>query len=178
MNESERKHRYLYVAIGLVMVLLAVGLFFRLRRDANLRHVRDLQRAMANASLQEREPMRQQFRDAMQRLAPSQRQALGEEGRRRFEQSIVNYTKLSKEEKARYLDQQIDRMQQFQRPQNNNTFAAPPQNRPPSSSQDRERRRRERLDHSTPEFRAAMDQFRKDMEARRNQRGLPPGGRR
>jgi hypothetical protein len=174
VNESEPKHRYLYPAIGLVMLLLAVSLFFHFRRDANLRRVRELQRSMASASPQDRDQARQQFRDAMQKLTPSQRQTLGEEGRQRFEQRIVNYTKLSKEEKTRYLDEQIDRTQQFQRPQNNNTFAAPP-NRNQGSSQDRERRRRERLDHTTPEFRAAMDQFRRDMEARRNQRGLPPG---
>ncbi len=175
MDESNRKHRFLKLAIVVVMLLLVFGLFFHFRRDVNLRRVRELQRTMANASPQEREQSRQQFRDAMQKLTPDQRRKLGEEGRKRFEQSMINYSKMPKDEKTRYLDRQIDRSQQFQRPQNNNTFGAPPSNRSQGSPQDRERRRRERLDHSTPEFRAAMDQFRKDIEARRRQRGLPPG---
>ena len=45
-----------------------------------------------------------------------------------------------------------------------------------ASPEERERRRKERLDRTTPEFRARMDQFRKDMNARRQQRGLPPVG--
>jgi hypothetical protein len=31
-----------------------------------------------------------------------------------------------------------------------------------------------RLDATTPQFRALMDQLRKDLAARRQQRGLPP----
>ena len=42
--------------------------------------------------------------------------------------------------------------------------------------EDREKRRKEMLDRTTPEFRALMDQYRHDMEARRQQRGLPAVG--
>jgi hypothetical protein len=39
---------------------------------------------------------------------------------------------------------------------------------------ERERRRKEMLDSTTPEERAQVDQFRKDMQARRAQRGMGP----
>jgi predicted RNA-binding protein with RPS1 domain len=44
------------------------------------------------------------------------------------------------------------------------------------SPEQREQRRKERLDQTTPEFRALMDQFRKDMNQRRQQRGLAMRG--
>jgi hypothetical protein len=42
------------------------------------------------------------------------------------------------------------------------------------SAEDRETRRKQRLDDTTPEERAQFDQLRKDLAARRAQRGLPP----
>jgi hypothetical protein len=49
----------------------------------------------------------------------------------------------------------------------------------PRTPEERERRRQQRLDRTTPELRALTDLHRKDLEARRKQRGLPPapGGR-
>lgn len=53
---------------------------------------------------------------------------------------------------------------------------APPGRSPPSPA-DREQRRKQLLDRTTPEDRAQMDQFRRDLNARRAQRGLPVTGR-
>jgi hypothetical protein len=44
---------------------------------------------------------------------------------------------------------------------------------PPLSAEEIEQRRKQFLDRTTPEERARMDQFRKDMNDRRRQRGLP-----
>jgi hypothetical protein len=175
MNESNRKQRYVWAAIVVVMLLLLFGLYRRYRADANLRQVRDLQKALAA----NRSPEQfQQFRDAMRKLSPDQRRRLFEDGRKRFENEIVNYTKMSREEKNRYLDRLIDRSRQFQPPPRNvNGFGMNQGQQRSRSPEERERRRRERLDSTSPEFRAAMDQFRKDMAARRAQRGLPPRGR-
>jgi hypothetical protein len=48
-------------------------------------------------------------------------------------------------------------------------------NRPSMSAEDREKRRKQRLDETTPEFRALRDQFFKDLQQRRQQRGLMMG---
>jgi hypothetical protein len=75
------------------------------------------------------------------------------------------------------MRQQMAQRNQGQ-PNGSGTFGAGPNgNRPPMSDEDRDRRRKERLDQTTPEFRALMDQFRKDMAARRAQRGMPAMGR-
>lgn len=174
MNESNRSQRYVYIAIAVVLLLLLFGLYRRYRADTNLRQVRDMQKALAA----NRSPEQfQRFRDAMRTLTPDQRRRLFEEGRKRFENEILDYAKKSREEKNRYLDQLIDRSRQFQRPPGNvNAFAAGQGRNRNLSPEEREHRRRERLNMSSPEFRAAMDQFRKDMAARRAQRGLPPRG--
>jgi hypothetical protein len=174
MNESNRNQRYVCVAIAVVLLLLLFGLYRRYRADANLRHVRDMQKTLAA----NRSPEQfQRLRDAMRALTPEQRRRLFEEGRKRFEKEILDYAKKSREERNRYLDQLIDRSQQFQRPPGNgNAFAAGQGRNRNLSPEEREHRRRERLNMSSPEFRAAMDQFRKDMAARRAQRGLPPRG--
>jgi hypothetical protein len=108
------------------------------------------------------------------------------EGRKRFQQELEKYHRMSPAEKNHYLDERIDQMEKMrqQMAQRNRsgtggpaTFGAGPGG--PGfggSAEDRERRRKERLDQTTPEFRALMDQFRKDMNARRQQRGLSPMG--
>jgi hypothetical protein len=46
------------------------------------------------------------------------------------------------------------------------------------SSEDRDIRRRERLDQSTPEFRAQVAEYFRQLNARRGQLGVGPAGRR
>ena len=43
----------------------------------------------------------------------------------------------------------------------------------PPSKEEMDRRRKQALDRSTPEERAQRDQFRRDLDNRRRQRGLP-----
>jgi len=129
----------------------------------------------------------------MAKLSPTQRDSLAADGRQRFQQELERYARMSPAEKSRYLDQRIDetekmRQQLAQRNPNGGgpgaagAFGAGPggpgggRGGPSLSSEDRDRRRRERLDQTTPEFRALMDQFRKDMANRRQQRGLAGGG--
>jgi hypothetical protein len=177
MNDENRIPKLLYGAIGLVAVLLIVGLYLHYRSNRLIRRARELQQALrTELPPEERDQKRRQLRDTFQAMTPKQRdQAMGD-GRKRFEERMANYPKMSREEKNRLLDEQIDRMERFRNnPPPNSNFGNRPQ--PNRSSEERERRRREMLDRSTPEFRAAMDQFRKDLAARRQQRGLPPRGR-
>jgi hypothetical protein len=117
----------------------------------------------------------------MQQLSPAQREALAAEGRKRFEAELKRYSQMSAADKNRYLDERIDQMekmrQQFgQRPPGGQgtfgTNGPAPGGGQNLSPEEREKRRKERLNQTTPEFRALMDNFRKDMANRRQQRGL------
>jgi len=172
MNLSNRKWRYAAAAVP-VLLVLAWWLF---RPNANVRKVRAMQAAMSPEKMRdlppdERAAKGKEFRDAVAKLTPDQRRTVFADGRKRFEDSMKKYAKMSKEEKTQYLDDQINRMEQARQrnPGGSNTGGQ----RRGSTEADRKRR----LDDSTPEFRAAMDQFRKDLAQRRQQRGLPPTGR-
>src|SRR5205814_2308924 len=104
------------------------------------------------------------------------------EGRKRFEADLKRYSQMSAAEKTRYLDERIDQMekmrQQFAQRNPNVTGQGPaggpgagPRGGANLSAEERDKRRRERLNETTPEFRALMDNFRKDMASRRQQRG-------
>jgi hypothetical protein len=182
MNDDSPKHRYLYLPIGLVLVLLILSIYFHFRANPLMKKARELRQSLAqngaNLSPQERQQKREQLRDTMRAMSPGQRQELTRDDRKRFEERMLNYVKMSQPEKTRLLDEQIDRMEQMRR-NSPNTGPGPGSRTPTNrSAEDRERMRRERLDQTTPEFRSAMDQYRRDMAARRQQRGLPPLGRR
>ena len=112
------------------------------------------------------------------------------DGMRREQDRMSRYAKLSPADKRRYLDEQINRQEEMRRrmqqqPGNGNRppggpggpgMAFGPGGRgkgPPPSAEEKEKRRKQMLDRTTPEFRANMDQYRRDLEARRQQRGLP-----
>jgi hypothetical protein len=163
--------RSLYAGIGVVLVLLLVGLFLRLRSELRMRHFRELQQALRNAPPEQRAAKFEELRDTMRSISQRDRERMMADGRKRFEREMIRYTKLSKDEKQKYLDERIDRSQRFSSP-----GGGPPPNftggrNRNMSAEERDRRRKERLDQTSPEFRAAMDQFRRDMENRRRQRG-------
>lgn len=142
----------------------------------------------------------QEMRAAMEKLTPEQRDSLSAERQKQFEEQMRRYTQMSPTEKIRHLDGQIDRGEKMRQQFAQRTSSTPngngqrPQGSPPGgfgagpsgtlsggpggsgsqpiSAEDREKRRKERLDKSTPEFRAMMDNYRTDLEARRKQRGL------
>lgn len=170
MNEN-RTPRSLKVAIGVVLLLVLIGLFLRVRSELKLRHVRNLQQALREAPPEQRSAKFQELRDTMRSLPQRERERMMADGRQRFEAAIIRYTKLSKSEKEKYLDERIDRAERYRResgPPNPNFGIG----RPGTTPEERDRRRKERLDRTTPEVRAAMDQIRRDMENRRRQRGL------
>jgi exonuclease VII large subunit len=201
MTTPNRKRRWLRLAALLLLLLLGYGTYRAVRPDPNLKKVKQLREEFtAHAkewTADQRQEKGKQMRDAMTKLSPAQRDAMAAEGRQRFQQELERYAKMSAADKRRYLDERIDQSermrQQFARQNPNGTGPRPggggpgtfaagpggsggPGGRPATSPEERERRRKERLDQTTPEFRALMDQFRKDMNARRQQRGLPPNG--
>lgn len=143
----------------------------------------------------------QLFSDASQALSPEERREkfgqlreltgqLSESHRRELQQNMMKqrqadlerYTQLSPAEKKQRLDRDINRQEQSrQRMQQNprSSSGGPPsagaagQGRS-STPEDRERRRQQRLDRTTPEYRELTDQYRRDLELRRRERGLAP----
>jgi hypothetical protein len=184
---------------GLLVLLLflAFGLYRAIRPDPNLKKIKQLRQEFTSAeaknwSPEQRQEKGKQMREAMAKLSTSQREELAAERQKRFEDDLKRYAAMSPGEKVRHLDDIIDRSEKMrkefaqrnpngQRPPGTGpgTFAAGgPGSRPGQSlsHEEREKRRKERLNRTTPEFRTLMDQFRRDMENRRKQRGLPAGG--
>lgn len=172
------------------MAAVIVALIWWLWPNNQMAKVEALQRDLANTELtrEERQERFQELRKAMAGLTPEQRAQLGNRGQQRMQEQMSRYFQMTPAEKTAYLDQQINREQQMlQQAQNG---ASPKGNGPPGggsgsgsgfgkgggprSDDDREKGRQKRLDATSPEFRAQMDQYRKDMAARRQQRGLPP----
>ena len=183
------------IALGSILLLLLVWLLWP---DRTLAKVRALRGDLADKSIspEEREAKAQQLRSAMQSLTPEQRNQLMADGRRRATEEMERYHALAAADKKKYLDQQIKRMEEMRqrmqqqqqagaanagpRPSGAGSFGNPQGG--PQTPEDRERRRQQRLDNTTPRERELRDQFRKDMESRRRELGLPPmgqgGGRR
>jgi hypothetical protein len=171
------------------LLLLGLTVWLSLRGDRHLRKIKDLQQELAtNTSLtdDQKKQKRDEIRDQMGRLSESEKDQLRAEGMKRFEDDLRTYAKMTPQEKTQYLDNQINNQEKMRQqfanakgPQGkggplNATSATGGPNGGPKSG-DKDQRRKDRLDKSTPEFRALMDQFRKDMDRRRQQRGLPVG---
>jgi hypothetical protein len=181
MKMPTRK-QVLTVAGVLAALLLALALW-RLRPDPQLAKVKALQQELArtadNTDPAERRRRWEEFNREQQKLTPAQRGDVFAEFRKQRQAEIDHYFKMSKADKKRWLDKQIDREEQLRR----SRPPGPPPGGPPGSrgagrgnlsAEDRENRRKQRLDSTTPEERAERDQLRKDLAARRAQRGLPP----
>jgi hypothetical protein len=169
-------------ALGLLLAFAV----YRAVRPSPLNKVKQLRQEFAAQAKhwtpEQRQEKGREMRQAMANLSETQREALAAEGRQRFEDQLRRYSQMPPAEKVRHLDEQIKRSEQMrqqfaQRPRapGNGPGAGP--RGPSQSPEEREKRRKERLNNTTPEFRALMDQYRKDMTARRQQLGLPSSGR-
>jgi hypothetical protein len=165
------------VLAALALLLLLIWFFWP---DNQLARVQAMQREMAEAgdklTPEERREKGQQLRAAIDKLSPNQRTQLRSEFQKRMEERMARYFAMSPQEKTQFLDQQINQMQQMSQqgppPGGGPGFGGPPGGQP-KTPEEKELRRQQRLDNTTPEFRAQMDQFRKDMAQRRQQLGLP-----
>ncbi len=139
---------------------------------------------------EERSAKWKELRAATERLSAAQQNELAKEGMQRFQAELSNYAKLAPKEQTRYLDQQIDKMEAGRKKMNqakgkSDAPGASQQNGGANqkkkdgkslSGEERERFRKQRLDNSTPEFRALTDRYRKDMQKRLQQRGIQSTG--
>jgi hypothetical protein len=173
----------------LLLVLVAAGALWYLRPDPRLAHVRQLRQEMAGASglpANERRERWNQLRQEVRQLSPEQRRQLRGDRRLSMQKELQDFFKLSKEQRVVYLDARIDRAEAARKERDAARAEAAangtPIPRPPGpqgrgrggTEEEREQRRKEFLDRTTPEQRALMAEFRKEMADRREQRGLPP----
>jgi hypothetical protein len=184
---------------ALLLLPLLLLFIWWLWPDGRLAKARALQTELFSEASQSLSPddRRAKFealRDVTRQMSESQRRQLSDDMRKRREDDLRAYTQLSAAEKKQRLDKDIDRMEQRrqQAAANGNPAGGPRggQGGPggggaggpggpggtgrPATPEDRERRRQLRLDQTTPEFRELTDQYRRDMAARRQERGLPP----
>jgi hypothetical protein len=171
-----RKHKRLIVTGGIVLIA-GVALFFywRARPDPKVAQARELGKQLADRSLpaDQRRELGKRFREQMQQLSPEQRGELFKDRRKATEKRIADYFKKSRQEQIAQLDEDIDRMQRFR----GQGPPGGPGNGPGRvrSDDERDARRRQRLDQTTPEFRAQAAEYFRELNARRQQRGLGSG---
>jgi len=200
-TEEKPRRRWKRWLGALALLLLMAGLVWAMRPDPHLSRVKELQKELAEnkgLSPDERKARFIELRDNMKHLTDDQKWELSAPMRARQKAEMDRYFALSSKEKAKYLDDKIDQSEkmrkQFDSKMKGNggaggggfnagNFGGGPSGagsggpggngQKQRSSDEIEKRRREMLDRSTPEERAQRDAFRKEMNDRRRQRGLP-----
>jgi hypothetical protein len=186
-----KKHRRWLLA--LLFLLVVGGLGWAVRPDPTVARAKALQAELfadrpAGPPSAETKAKMDEFRTLTKTMSDSQRADLFAPMREKAKAEFDRYFTLSKKEKTQYLDTLIDQGEKFRKEREKaGKTAAPGTGGPPGGGfrgpaggggpDAAKDRGKARLDHSTPEDRAKRDQFRKDMDDRRKQRGLPAAGR-
>jgi uncharacterized membrane protein YgcG len=199
---SPRRRRWL--ALG-ALLLAVIGIAWAVRPHSRLARAQALQKELFGPagkalSKEERKARFAEYREQVKQLTDDQKWELSAPMREKQKADMDRYFAMSPVEKARYLDDRIDREQKMrqawqqkasQSKNGTGKGGAPPgggfgggsgpggkggsTGRPPGRSPEEiEKRRKQHLDRTSPEERARHDQFRKDMDARRRQRGRAP----
>jgi hypothetical protein len=176
----------------LLLVPLLLLLVWWLWPDGRLAKARELQNelfseASRSLSPEDRRTKFEALRTVTRAMSDSQRRELAGDMMRRREEDLKRYAQMTPAEKRDRLDRDINRgeqrrQQQAGRPGGGGAGGPPGGPRAwsgglggrPKTPEDREHRRQRRLDHTTPELRELTDQYRHDLAARRQERGLPP----
>jgi hypothetical protein len=183
-----------------VLLLGAGGIVWAVRPDPHLSRAQELQKELfgpeaRGLSPEERKARFAEFREHVKQLNDDQKWELSAPMREKQKASMDRYFAMSSQEKTRYLDEMIDRSEKMRQKWQNKGGQAgrgkgsPPGQfmptgnkaggtkggRPPRSPEEINQRRKQFLDRTSPEDRARMDRFRKELADRRKQRGLPSG---
>ena len=192
MDQNKRKRRRALLALLLLLLLSYAG-YRAFATNPDVDKVNELRKELSAPDLtpEQRREKFQQLREAMDRLSTEDRRdisrAMSQERYKRSEADMQRYTRMSPRERTQYLDEQIKRMEEWRKQREqagqggasssrSGSTAAPTGTsgtRPQPSAEERERLRKQRLDGTTPEYRAMRDQYMKDLQARRQQLGLP-----
>jgi hypothetical protein len=177
-------------------LLLIGGLGWAVRPDSHLARARELQKdlfAAKNLPPEQRKARFEAYRSELKLLTADQKRELFAPMREKQKAQMDRYFAMAPREKTKYLDDLIDRSEKMrkEREQKAKANGGQPGGGPgfgpgggfgfgpggaggkASSPQEKETRRKQALDNTSPEERAQRDQFRRDMDNRRRQRGLP-----
>ena len=194
-NEAPPPRRWRRWIGALLLMLLIGGLVWAVRPAPRFSRVQELQKELAESkdlSPDERKAKFAQLRDEMKHLTDDQKWQLSAPMREKQKAEMDRYFALAPKEKIKYLDERIDKSEKMRKewekkgamgkaggplasgfvggPGGGGAGGTHPKQR---SSEEMEKRRKEMLDRSSPKDRAQMDRFRKEMNDRRKQRGLP-----
>jgi hypothetical protein len=184
MNQFRRKRWWL---LALLVLILVAGLWL-FWPDRQLARAQQLQKELSDQTEnrltgEERRQKAREFREARKKLSPEQRRKLDDERRKRRRAAMERYARMSKEEKTRHLDDQINRMEQRRQSGGfgqGNRGASGDQNGTGNgsggpSSGSRDTRRQDWLDDTNPAERAQLAQYFHDLFLRRQQFGMGGG---
>ncbi len=185
------KRRTVLAAIAIVLVAAgaawALGMFGGDAQIAELNQMREQMFANRDLPDEQRQQLREQFRQRIDGLSESQRRQFFESSRGQWmqhaQERMDEFFALPAAERQARLDQMIDRMLDRQRERAQNPNAD--NNRGPGrggpggwanlTDAQREQRAKQRLDHTTPQMRAQRDEFRRQLTERLQKRGIDPG---
>jgi len=185
------KRRWIIAACGLILTAIAAwsfGLFGGTDPAiAKLQEIGD-QMQDKNLSDAQRNQLRDDFRQNMRSMTDDQRRAFFDANRDqwtgRIQQRMDEYFAMSKAYQQKRLDEILNRMAQGRNSAQQNTNGG---NRSANNNRgggrnmsdaQREQRSKERLDRTSPKMRAQFAEFRKQLENRAQQRGVPMGDQR
>lgn len=197
MNDNDNPPRGRRWKLGLALLLLLLGVGWYCWPDGRVNTAKRLRDELTGEkgkalSPDQRQEKWRQYRQAMEKMTPAQREVLRAEDRKRQAAEMGKYFRLSPAEKTRHLDERIKRMTQMSQ---NRPAGQGGTNRGPAGAGQasrgsagvspstggrtpaaRDGRRQDRLDGSSPAQRAMFAQYMSDLNARRRQLGLPTGG--
>jgi TolA-binding protein len=180
-----KSRRRIVLSVILLLLCSSACAAWYYRPNPHLAAVKQLQKELFSPAGRQlsQDDRRQKFeklREEVNMLTAAQRLGLRADGMRRRTDQLNRFFKLSKDEKARYLDNLIDREEQ-RRQARQDGGGGPPNPRAANSAgtpQERDKRREDALDSLSATQRAEWTEFRQEMNARRQELGLPVNNRR
>ena len=179
------KRKWIIAGCGLMLTAIGAwsfGLFGG--SDPAIAKLQEIGNQMQDKNLSDvqRNQLRDDFRQNMRSMTDDQRRAFFDANRDqwtgRMQQRMDEFFGMSKADRQKRLDEILDRMvqarnsaQQDSNSGNRNAKTSRGGGRNMSDAQ-REQRSKQRLDHSSPKMRAQATEFRKQLAARAQQRGI------
>lgn len=181
------KQRVIMSGVTILLVVLAAAWAMGyLSGDPAVAELQQLRDQMRDASDTERQQLRDQFRERMGNLTDAQRDVFRQAGRGQWQQfaqqRMDEFFALPQAEQKQRLDEMINRMVARQNERERNPQVG---NRGDRGNRgggrnmtegQRDQRRKERIARTDPKSRAQFDQFRRMLNDRRQERGLPATG--
>jgi hypothetical protein len=191
LETFDMTRKWLAATVVLTLLLAAVGFgWMKWAGDQELDELRAIRGQVfgeqaRNLSEGERQRVRSEFRERVERLDDSQRERLFEEGRQEFSRRIDRLLAMAPAERTAALDEMIDRMESFQQREGSRDGRrdGSPRTGGPNSRRgggwanmtdaQRNERRARMLDRTSPDMRARFAELRRLISERRRERGLP-----